>query len=262
MTRLLSGFIAAVFTVVILMHAHDAHATPPCVALKDSDFALKVELTPLVVHGKILKYGLGSTKWTEIKVVETLHGAVHGSKLRIIGWSSVDKPLFSYTEGSELIFLLEPDGKAYRLKYPEWKSCVPSLMPLREKDIFAVNTKTMSKDAFYDTYLAPHTGRNATLSGVVWRGPIHPVAREDDPALNRAPAAGLTLFFVDISTGEETGRVVTDGNGEFSLKLPPGTYKVDADFPGIEHSSDLPENVTLEPEDKVDIEINVDTGIR
>ncbi len=262
MTRLLSGIIAIVFMVGIALHAPAAQATPPCIALKDSEFATKVELTPLVVHGKILKYGLGSTKWTEIKVVEALHGAVHGDKLRIVGWSSVNKPLFNYDETSELIFLLEPDGKAYRLKYPEWKDCMPSLMPMRGDGQFAVNMKTMDKDTFYDTYLAPHTGRNATLSGVVRRGPIHPVARADDPAGNTAPAAGLTLFFVDISTGEETGRVVTDGNGEFSLKLPPGTYTIDADFPGIEHSSDLPEEVTLEPETKISIDINVDTGIR
>jgi hypothetical protein len=70
-----------------------------------------------------------------------------------------------------------------------------------------------------ETTTRPVTGR-ATA------GPICPVERNPpDPACAERPVGGAVLIFQDM-TGAEVARAITDQNGQFSVALAPGAYRL------------------------------------
>jgi hypothetical protein len=75
--------------------------------------------------------------------------------------------------------------------------------------------------------LAVATGAQATppkgtLSGTVTRGPISPVCALEQPC--DEPAANVTLLFT--RNGAVVGRIVTNDEGRYRLRLPAGSYGV------------------------------------
>lgn len=96
------------------------------------------------------------------------------------------------------------------------------------------------------------------LSGVVLRGPIHPVCTEGDPC-EEAFAAGFTVRRHDVVVR----RFESDAEGRFSVELAPGTYLVVPDPAApILAPEDQVREVTVDQEGFTDIELHFDTGIR
>ena len=66
------------------------------------------------------------------------------------------------------------------------------------------------------------TPRRGTLSGTVMRGPVTPVCVAELPC--DEPAANVTLLF--IQKGAVIVRAVTNAQGRYRVRLPPGVYVV------------------------------------
>src|SRR5439155_11953053 len=69
---------------------------------------------------------------------------------------------------------------------------------------------------------AQATVRRGSLAGVVTRGPIVPVCAVEQPC--DEPAKDVTLLFS--RNDRVIGRVVTDEQGRYRLRLPAGLYSV------------------------------------
>jgi hypothetical protein len=102
------------------------------------------------------------------------------------------------------------------------------------------------------------TGRG-TLTGVVMRGPITPVCVAEQPC--DAPAKGVMLLFS--RNDRILGRVVTDGEGRYRLRLAPGMYTVRraAAGSGLDRKLD-PNHVRVYGGRASRVDFFIDTGIR
>jgi hypothetical protein len=105
---------------------------------------------------------------------------------------------------------------------------------------------------------AQATLARGTLTGVVMRGPVTPVCAIEQPCSE--PAKNVTLLF---SRNEQVvGRVATDDQGRYRLRLRAGRYSVR--LPG---SSALgrklePNRVRVVAARRTNIDFFIDTGIR
>jgi hypothetical protein len=100
------------------------------------------------------------------------------------------------------------------------------------------------------------------LEGYVTIGPICPV--EQINVTCTVPPSAYEARKIVIST-EEAGTVdVVDINndGFYRTALSPGTYNVDINHAGMDHSPDLPTAVTILKGQTVVLNISIDTGIR
>ena len=98
------------------------------------------------------------------------------------------------------------------------------------------------------------------IRGFALSGPTCPVVSANDPNCAPRPVEGATIHVIDV-TGVEVAQLVTNANGEFSVTLPPGAYRVKADpVDGMVGTPD-PVQVNI-AETTIDIEFEYDTGIR
>ncbi len=95
------------------------------------------------------------------------------------------------------------------------------------------------------------------LEGLVTRGPITPVCRDDIPC--EGPAANLTLFFR--STGVGTVSVRTDDQGRYRVTLKAAIYSVTTNAGRIGHGP-TPGRVKVRFAHLDRIDFSIDTGIR
>ena len=96
------------------------------------------------------------------------------------------------------------------------------------------------------------------LRGVVTRGPITPVCVAESPCT--APAKNVTLLFS--RGGQVAGRVATDGQGRYRLRLPAGLYSVRRSTTGrIDNKLD-PNRVRVFAGRFTRTDFSIDTGIR
>jgi hypothetical protein len=96
------------------------------------------------------------------------------------------------------------------------------------------------------------------LRGVVTRGPIAPICVAEAPCSE--PAKNVTLVFS--RSDHVAGRVVTDGQGRYRLRLPPGLYSVRrAASAGLDNKLD-PNRVRVSARRFVHVDFSIDTGIR
>jgi len=51
-------------------------------------------------------------------------------------------------------------------------------------------------------------------------------------------------------------------DGYYRIELPAGSYTVDINYSGIDHSSDVPQKIQLSLGETVTLNIDIDTGIR
>ena len=51
-------------------------------------------------------------------------------------------------------------------------------------------------------------------------------------------------------------------DGYYNVKLKPGIYTVDINHVGIDSSSDVPKKIEIRPAETVELNIDIDTGIR
>ncbi len=95
------------------------------------------------------------------------------------------------------------------------------------------------------------------LRGTVLRGPITPMCVAEQPC--DAPARGFTLVFS--RGGEVAGRVKTDSDGRYRIRLAPGRYSVRI---GRKRSFKVPDpsSARVRAGRLIRVDFKVDTGIR
>src|SRR4051794_29962565 len=105
------------------------------------------------------------------------------------------------------------------------------------------------------TMPSPLTG----LTGVVTRGPTRPVCTLETPC--EAPFAG---GFTVRRDGQQVERFRSDGSGQFTVFLKPGTYSIvpDPDAPIISASSQVKSATVADIGALTAVRLMFDTGIR
>jgi hypothetical protein len=102
------------------------------------------------------------------------------------------------------------------------------------------------------------------LEGHVTIGPLVPVIREGEVEPTPAPevyaAREVVVFKEDGRT--EFARLKIDGNGNYRVELPVGTYIVDINRIGIDTAAGLPKEVRITHQKVTRLDIDIDTGIR
>lgn len=101
------------------------------------------------------------------------------------------------------------------------------------------------------------------ITGKVTIGPLCPVEPCDltDEQIYAAYDARKILLY-DQDTLIVLYKISIGHDSVYSASLPPATYIVDIDRSGIDHSSDVPVKVKILPTDTVNLDIDIDTGIR
>jgi len=89
-----------------------------------------------------------------------------------------------------------------------------------------------------------------------------PVDRPGQP--NTQPLAGAIITAQPAGGGPELARVQADAMGQFQITLDPGTYLIVPlpPQPGAPLPRGMPQEVTIGPDQVVDVTVNYDTGIR
>jgi hypothetical protein len=105
---------------------------------------------------------------------------------------------------------------------------------------------------------AQATVRHGSLAGLVTRGPITPVCVVEQPC--DEPAKGVTLLFS--RNDRVVGRVVTDGQGRYRLRLPVGLYSVRRPAAASIDRKLEPNHVRVYGGRLSQIDFSIDTGIR
>ena len=108
------------------------------------------------------------------------------------------------------------------------------------------------------TTAAQATVRRGTLTGVVMRGPIVPVCAIEQPC--DEPAKGVTLLFS--RADRVIGRVVTNDEGRYRLRLPSGVYAVRRPAAASVDRKLEPNRVRVLAGRLTRIDFFIDTGIR
>lgn len=101
------------------------------------------------------------------------------------------------------------------------------------------------------------------ISGMVAIGPICPVEREGVPCPVPPEAYTSRVMVVYAKNGSTVvAREPIHPDGTFSFALQPGSYVLDMERSGIDHSRELPYAFTLRSGETVKHDISIDTGIR
>jgi len=102
------------------------------------------------------------------------------------------------------------------------------------------------------------------LEGHVSIGPLVPVVREGEPEPTAAPEVYAGRQIVVFSSGgrREITRVEIDGQGDYRVALPAGSYLVDINHAGIDSAAGLPAEVQILPGQTTRLDVDIDTGIR
>ena len=66
----------------------------------------------------------------------------------------------------------------------------------------------------------------------------------------------------DQQGGQLVRKVDLEPDGYYRVELTPDIYVVDVNGVGVDSSSDVPREVEIEPEEVLELNIDIDTGIR
>lgn len=103
-----------------------------------------------------------------------------------------------------------------------------------------------------------------TLQGHVTIGPLQPVERIGQPTPTPDPevftSRTLNIFQADGKTLITSLHFNPDGS--YRVSLPPGTYVVDIPHSGIGFARPLPKTIILHSGETIQLDIDIDTGIR
>jgi len=106
------------------------------------------------------------------------------------------------------------------------------------------------------------------LAGTVKIGPIWPVERPgENPPVPPEVFEARKIMVYDNSGNKliETVNIIQidhSQEGHYSIQLNPGTYTVDINRSGIDHSSEVPREVEIKAGQTVNLDLDIDTGIR
>ncbi len=110
----------------------------------------------------------------------------------------------------------------------------------------------------------PQAQVNGTLQGHVDIGPLTPVEKIGVPTPTVPPevyaARKLVVYQADGKT--EAARVSINGQGNYQVSLPPGSYVVDLVHSGMDRGKNLPQTVEIRAGETTRLDISIDTGIR
>ena len=112
------------------------------------------------------------------------------------------------------------------------------------------------------------TAEKGLLQGNVLIGPLSPVEQPGQTATINCDAYALRKIMIYDQSGKTLVRQVDiECNVEeqytrYRVELEPGTYLVDINNIGIDHSSDVPRQVEILPGTTFKLDIEIDTGIR
>lgn len=112
------------------------------------------------------------------------------------------------------------------------------------------------------TTLNQNTG---TLAGRVTIGPLSPGPVRlgiTPPPIPPEVFAARTIQIYASDGATLVTSVKINSNGTYSVTLPPGNYVVDLARNGIDRGRDLPKKIQIEPSKSVQLDIDIDTGIR
>lgn len=122
-------------------------------------------------------------------------------------------------------------------------------------------TRAPSPSASPTAAPAQATGK---LTGHVTIGPLRPVERIGEPTPTTSPevfaARSINIFASDGTTLVTNVKINPDGT--YAVVLPPGNYVVNIARTGIDRARNLPKAITIEPGKIVELDIDIDTGIR
>ncbi len=112
---------------------------------------------------------------------------------------------------------------------------------------------------------APASNANVGyLTGHVSIGPLTPVERVGVPSPTPAPevyaARSINIFKADGATLVVNVKINSDGT--YRVALPPGDYVVALARSGIDRARGLPKPITIEIGKTVQVDVDIDTGIR
>ncbi len=100
---------------------------------------------------------------------------------------------------------------------------------------------------------------SGSIRGTVLRGPLCPVVTSASPCPDEPVGAAKVVVRAD---GEVVATAMSGPDGAFSLRLPPGSYRVELAPGGAQGTPTRPVSVALEADEVVRVELRVDTGIR
>jgi hypothetical protein len=101
------------------------------------------------------------------------------------------------------------------------------------------------------------------LQGKVTIGPLTPVERPGVTPTVPPEVYQARKVLVFDNTGKNLIKTVDiDNNGNYRVELKTGNYVVDINHAGIDRSSDVPRQIQISPGGTVNLDIDIDTGIR
>jgi hypothetical protein len=109
----------------------------------------------------------------------------------------------------------------------------------------------------------PAAGEGSSgITGRAVLGPTCPVEREDTPCPDE-PYGGARLRITERGTGDVVTTVTADDEGRFRVRLPPGSYILEAEpTEGRPLPFAKPVDVTVRPGEFTNVTVAFDTGIR
>ena len=112
----------------------------------------------------------------------------------------------------------------------------------------------------------PDSVQMGVLEGRVTIGPIWPVEPPggSPPIPPEVYEARKIMVYDEHRTKliEQVDIVPNEHYGSYRIELTPGTYVVDINYVGIDHSGDVPRVIEIQPGQTVEVNIDIDTGIR
>ena len=101
------------------------------------------------------------------------------------------------------------------------------------------------------------------LEGHVTIGPLSPVETPGEkPPVPPEVYEARKVMVYDESGSRLVAQVDIDSEGQYRVELKPGSYSVDINRIGIDHSADVPTQVDIVSGGTVRLDIDIDTGIR
>jgi hypothetical protein len=114
----------------------------------------------------------------------------------------------------------------------------------------------------------PGGAESVLLQGAVTIGPISPVEKPGEcPPVPPEVFSTRYLIIYD-ETGKKLVRevyftqIAQGATGYYTAQIAPGTYTIDINHAGMDRSDNLPVKITVDADETVTIDVNIDTGIR
>jgi hypothetical protein len=107
------------------------------------------------------------------------------------------------------------------------------------------------------------TAGSGILEGNVTIGPICPVEQPGNPCpVPCEMYQARKVLIYDSSGNKLIAEADIDCNGHYSIELKSGAYTVDINHDSFGHVSGVPQKIELKPGQTIELNIDIDTGIR